>query len=469
MVLVSSFVGAAGKRTEQVAAFIASATTTPLPPETVTLASLHLLDTLAAIVACRDLDASVAARRFVSRWSATDGDDRSATILGTSSRAALPDAVFAGAVTAHAAEINDFIPSVFVQPGPSVVAAALGVGEVRGASGTELIRAIAVGYELAARIPRALGVGNLRRAGIANHGVGSCFGAAAAASALLGLDREQVAAVLSLTAQQASGSWLWLLDVEHLEKAFVFGGMGARNGVHAALLVDAGFRGVRDVLDRDGTWFTARPFARPDGDGDLDALVDPRSTALVDTAFKRHPVGGPAQPAVEALLDLATTLRADEVADVLIEMPGRADAFRDAAMPALNLRYLAAVILLDGHLDFVAAQSLDRMARDAAVNELMARVRVRHDPSQEAARGEPRTESARVTLELRDGSSTARFVPHVLGFPSHPMAASDVEDKARRLVRPHLGDRRAVQLIEACRAVDGVDARSLANLIERGD
>ena len=48
-------------------------------------------------------------------------------------------------------------------------------------------------------------------------------------------------------------------------------------------------------------------------------------------------------------------------------MPGRADAFRDAAMPALNLRYLAAVILVDGHLDVAAASSLERLHHDEEV------------------------------------------------------------------------------------------------------
>jgi tetratricopeptide (TPR) repeat protein len=38
-------------------------------------------------------------------------------------------------------------------------------------------------------------------------------------------------------------------DVEHVEKAFDFAGMGARNGVTAALMVQLGFTGVEDVLE----------------------------------------------------------------------------------------------------------------------------------------------------------------------------------------------------------------------------
>jgi 2-methylcitrate dehydratase PrpD len=459
-------------RTEQVAEYIACAASTALDPGTAELGRRHLLDTLAAVVACRDLDAGRVARAFAASRSGGAGAPASgarATMLGTNDRALLVDAAFAGAMTAHGAEINDFIPSVFVQPGPSIVAVALAVGEHVGASGLEVLGAMVAGYEIAARVPRALGVDNLRRAGLANHGVGSCFGAAAAAAALWGLAPERIVDVLSATAQQAAGSWQWLLDVQHIEKAFVFAGMGARNGLDAVLLVAAGYRGVLGVLDRPGTWFTAPPFTRAGGDGDLDELVDGLGTRsiLPGTAFKRYPVGGPAQPAVEALLHLRRTsvASADDVDRVVIEMPGHADAFRDAAMPALNLRYLCSVILLDGELDFVTAQSLTRMRTDGTVAELMTRVDVRHDPVQEAAPGAPRAESARVTIEGRDGSTHQRFVPHVLGFPSHPMDAGAVEAKAIELMAPCLGDDRAQDLVHATRDLGSTSAAGLVELV----
>jgi len=456
-------------RTRVVSDYIAGAATTPLSAATVELGRLHLLDTLASVVACRDLDAARVAARFVELRSPTQQvGGGSATILGTRQLVPLVDAAFAGAMTAHAAEINDFIPSVFVQPGPAVVATALAVGEHVGASGREVLGALVAGYELAARVPRALGGANLRRAGIASHGVGACFGAATAAAALWPLSPERVADLLSLTAQQAAGSWQWLLDVEHVEKAFVFAGMGARNGLEAVLLVEAGYRGVPDALDRPGTWFTGSS-GDDRGHGDLDELVRDLGdqSVLTDTAFKRYPVGGPAQPAVEALLHLrrSSLPSADDVERIRIAMPGRFEAFRDAAMPALNLRYLASIIVLDGTLDFVAAQSRQRMREDPAVLELMARVEVSHDEAQESAPGEPRAESARVTVQRRDGSALEHFVPHVLGFPSHPMTAADVEAKALELTVPHLGAARAHALVQASSALDSVTSADLVALI----
>ncbi len=458
-------------RTRSVAEFVARANAAGLPPVVDAAVGLHLLDTLAAAVACGDLEAARVARRYVQ----VRGGAPAATILATTLRTGVVDAAFAGAMTAHAAEINDFIPSVFVQPGPAVVATALAVGEAGGARLLEVRAAIAAGYEIAARIPAALGVGNLRRIGLANHGVGGCFGAAVTAARLLGLSVEEVGHLLSVAAQQASGSWQWLLDVEHVEKAFVFAGLGARNGVEAALLVQAGYRGVPDVLDRPGTWFSAAPFAHTDGDGDLNRLVDGLGVrwCFDDVAFKRYPVGGPAQPAVDALLAMTVSIPATEVAEVVIEMPGRADAFRDAAMPALNLRYLASIILVDGALDFVAAQSLDRMHHDPRISALIDRVDVRHDPVQEAPLGSPRAESARVSITTTDGRIHERYVPHVVGFPTHPMSAADVENKARGLLTPHLGSGGADALIELClrpgptaSAADLVAATARADLRE---
>jgi 2-methylcitrate dehydratase PrpD len=172
---------------------------------------------------------------------------------------------------------------------------------------------------------------------------------------------------------------------------------------------------------------------------------------------------------VEAILELTGEVAAADVERVTITMPGRADAFRDAAMPALNLRYLAAVIFIDGGLDFVAAQSLDRFRGDHAVRTFMDRVDVAHDPVQEAGPGAERTESARVTVTRRDGTTLERFVPHVLGFPSHPMPAAHVEAKARDLVAPHLGDDGARRLIEMCRDPGAHPASAFVAAVARPD
>ncbi len=447
--------------------FIAGGQDLPVPPEILDLGRLHILDTLAAVVACRDLEPSVLARRFAMVQS---GDARAsaATILGTRERAATLDAVFASAMTAHGAEINDFIPSALVQPGPAVVSVALALAEQRRLSGLAMLKSVIVGYEMAGRFPKALGLRNLNASGLANHGVGPTFGAAAAAAALMRLPEDRIGDVLTYCSQQASGSWQWMLDVEHVEKSFVFAGMGARAGLLSALLVEQGFRGVRENLDQPTGFLNQGMFTGPNSDLDRTRLIDGLGLRweMPQAAYKKYPTGGPTQPAVEGLLRLLPAIDRSAVEKVVIAMPGRWQAFRDAAMPALNLRYLTAIILIDGRLDFVSAQSLERMREDRAVRALMSMVEVIHDPAQEAGPGQERTESARVTVAEAGGRRHEIYTPYVTGFPSHPMSRDEVEAKAQSLMAPRLGERRARAVINAVRAIDAMpNAGGLVRLI----
>jgi 2-methylcitrate dehydratase PrpD len=431
--------------------FIAGSQDAELPADIQDLARQHVLDTLAAIVACRDLPAARLGRRFALEQS---GDARrsAVTILGTRQQAALIDGVFASAMCGHAAEINDYVPSAFVQPGPAIVSAAIGLAELRGLDGAAVLKAVATGYELASRVPKALGNRNLMRSGLANHGIGPTFGVGAAAASLMRLPEARIGDLLTYCSEQASGSWQWLLDVEHVEKAFVFAGMGARSGLQAALFAELGFTGVRDNLDQPGGFMAQGMFTGPESDLDRAYLIERLGERweLPLTGFKRFPTGGPTQPAVQGLLDLLPEIRAEDVRAVRIEMPGRWQAFRDAQMPALNLRYLAAIILIDRRLDFTSAQSRERMHGDAAVRALMSRVEVVHDPVQEPAPGHERAESARVIVIDVAGRRHEAFTPNVPGYPPHPMHRADVEAKALALMTPSLGAARARAVVERC-------------------
>src|SRR5213075_2451946 len=80
---------------------------------------------------------------------------------------------------------------------------------------------------------------------------------AAGSALLLELKESQVRYVLSYTAKQASGISCWMRDEEHIEKAFDFGGMPARNGVSAAAMVAHGFTGVEDAFSGERSFFVA--------------------------------------------------------------------------------------------------------------------------------------------------------------------------------------------------------------------
>jgi 2-methylcitrate dehydratase PrpD len=435
---------------EPLARYISESQTATLPSETLELAKRHMLDTCAAIVACRDLDAATLARRFALEAS---GGNKLAPIVGTRDRASVLDAIFATAMCAHAAEINDFCPAAFVQPGASVVPAMLCLGSARNSSGAQVLRGMIVGYEIACRLPRALGNRNLNAAVLANHSVGPLFGVAAACASLLGLRAERYNDLFSYAVQQASGSWQWLRDVEHIEKAFTFAGMPARRGTECALFAETGFTGIGDPFGGDPGWLNSSMFTGPDSDFDAAFMTRDlgKEFQLPLVGYKKYPVGGPTQTVIEQMLTLLGRVERARIRKIRIDMPGRAPAFASAQMPALNLPYLCSIIVLDGRLDFIAAQSRQRLLGDAAVTRFMPNVTVVHDPAQEAT---PRVESSRVTLTLDDGKTVDSFLHHVKGFPDHPFDRDDVEAKASELMGPSLGADRVRRIIALTRNLD---------------
>ena len=440
--------------------YISGAATHTVPAAIRERARLHILDTLASIIACNSLEAATLGRAYAAAMS----PDGQSPILGSRQAASPVDAVFASAMTAHAAEINDFIPSAYVQPGPAIVPVSIEAARANGRTGSDLVGAVIAGYEIAGRLPKAIGTRNLYLAGLANHGIAPTFGAASAAASLMGLSPEQVDHMLAYCSQQASGSWQWLLDVRHIEKAFVFGGMGARNGLQAAYMAQLGFTGVPESFDNENAWFRWRAFQ---GEGkDHASLVDGlhERYELSLAAMKRYPVGGPTQPAVRALLDLRETIAPDQVEKIVVAMPGEAATFERANMPALNIPYLAAIIMLDGRLDFVDAQSLSRQETDEQARAFARKVTVVRDEAQEMGEGEDRTESARVTVTLKDGRTEERYVAYVPGFPTHPLGKAEVEEKAIELIEPVLGRSKADRLVALCDGLD--DAPSIEPIID---
>ena len=442
--------------TRTISEYIANIRTAAVDPEFLELGKRHILDSFASAVSCKDLEPAMLGRQYA--LSKSRDAENGATMLATNERCGLVDAIYGSAMIVHGSEINDFIPSAFVQPGPAVVGAAFGIAENRGGTGSDVLRSVVAGYELCGRMPKALGVRTLYANGIANHGLGPCFGAAATTASMLGLTAEQVQHVMSYACQSASGSWQWLLDEDHIEKTFVFAGVGARNGAEAALLVEAGYTGVADCLDNAEGYMNHRMF-RQGADHNPAYLIEDLATRseLPLTAYKRYPVGGPTQPAVQAIMELLPQTSPQTVESIVMEMPGRWDAFRNAEMPALNLRYLASIMLIDGRLDLVSAQSRERFNTDSQVHALMEKMDVIHAPDLEVAEGEERTEPARVTLvDSRTGTHNV-FVPFVRGFPSHPMTRDDVLDKARELMAPVLGNGRTEEVIDATMNIEHLD------------
>ncbi len=306
-------------------------------------------------------------------------------------------------------------------PGCAVVPAALAAGEEHGIDGTRFLRAVTLGYDVGTRVTMAMGGVEFRnQSHRSTHSIAGVFGAAAAAASAAGLDAQQMRWVLDYTAQQSSGIAAWQRDTDHIEKAFVFGGMSARNGVTAAQLVKIGWTGVDDVFSGADNFFQAYAPA-----GDPAMLVEQLGERyeITRTDIKKWTVGSPIQGPLDAIeiLRKRRPFDAGDVASVVVRLaPTVADVVDNRDIPDICLQHMVAVMLIDKTASFKAAHDKPRM-QDAAVLRERAKIQlVRDEPLQKLMP----VRVAIVEIVLADGTRLTERVDAVRGTPRNPDGAS---------------------------------------------
>lgn len=212
---------------------------------------------------------------------------------------------------------------------------------------TAFLRAVTLGYDVCTRLSLALGAVQFGRLGHMTHCFGATFGAATASAALAKLNATQVRHVLTYAAQQASGLSTYGRDLEHVEKAFDFGGMPARNGVTAATLVASGCTATDDVFTGERNFFLAHDESHRIGrTPDPGALVRDLAQRweIANTNIKRWSVGSPIQAPLDSLIELMRTERfgARDVDHVVVRVyTSGARIADDRDMPDINMQHLS--------------------------------------------------------------------------------------------------------------------------------
>jgi 2-methylcitrate dehydratase PrpD len=430
-------------QTRRLAEYLSATGGMALPPEVIHKTKHHVIDTIAAMVSGAQL---LPGKRGLA--CVADNADGTSVLVG-GGRTSPVEAALANGMSAHADETDDSHARSISHPGCAVVPAALAVGDLRRSTGEQILRAVAAGYDVGARVGLSLGkaVLNTESSGRSTHAYCGLFGATGAASALYGLTEEQVRHALSYAAQSASGVTSWVRDPNHVEKAFVFAGMPASNGVRAAAMVASGCDGVDDV-------FSGVP-------NFLDALsTDVRRDELADglgeryeimhTNIKKFAVGSPAQAAVQAMLELVEDEPIDpaQVSNIRIVLPH--DLCRvvdDRSMPDICCQYLVAGTLVDRGFTFAMAHDDDRMT-DPVITALRAKTDLVADPEKAGVR------TADVTVTLSDGRTRQRYIGAVRGTVDDPMTDDEVTAKAVDLMQPVLGTAATTELMDRLWSLD---------------
>jgi 2-methylcitrate dehydratase PrpD len=445
---------AASDLTGQLARYMVEARDRTLPPNVALEGKHHILDTLGAMVSGSRLKPGEMAIAYVR----AQGGVPESSVIGTNIKTSAINAALANGMCGHADETDDVELVTKTHPGCSSVAAALAMAEREGRSGMEFLRAVVLGYDVCCRFLMALGPDLVRGTHRSAEGVGSTFSAVGAAASLARLDEAGMRYALSYAAQQVSGLWSWTQDNEHVEKAFDFSGMGARNGVTAATMVQAGFTGVHDVFDCEHNVLEA-----------LSTLPHPAEMVaglgsrfwIAETSIKTYSVGYPIQSAVDAFLTLRreNSLRVDNVERIVVRLPADGAGIVDnSSMPDVNLQYIIAVALVDGAVSFANSHSYERMA-DQQIRAVKERVQLVADRKlvDPAA---PR--SGLVEATLKDGRTVSHFTRFPPGTKENPLSTEGLNAKVRDLMAPVLGVERTATLIQRVNALEDVrDVREL--------
>jgi 2-methylcitrate dehydratase PrpD len=442
---------------QRLGAYIAQAGKKPLPAAVIEKTKHHILDTIAAMVSGAKL---LPGRKGIS-FVGTLGGTKEACVIGSRLVTAAANAALANGMSAHADETDDSHAPSLTHPGCGIVPAALAVAEKEQQTGEALLRAVTLGYDIGCRLTQSLDAYEFREDGHSTHSFGPMFGAAAASAALLGLKDSQVRHVLSYTAQQASGISCWMRDEEHIEKAFDFGGMPARNGVYAALMVAHGFSGVEDALSGERSFFVAYGRA-PKPEVLVQGLGE--DYEILRTNIKRWSVGSPIQAPLDSLAELVKDgLKADQVEKLVVRVAHQgANTTDNRNMPDICMQHLCAVMLLDGTVSFKSSHDEKRM-RHPKVLELRKRVVLQGD---DALTKVMPSRQGIVEITLRDGRNLRHHTSAVRGTAENPMSRAEVDVKSYDLIAPVSGKAPARKLCDAIWNLEKLhDVRKLRPLL----
>jgi len=432
-----------------------------LPDEVVEKLKHHVLDTFAAMISGAELPPG----RLALQFAQTYGGEKVSTIVCSTILCDPIQAAFVNGMLAQSDETDDSHAPSLSHPGSAVVPAALAVGERFGIDGPQFMRAVTLGYDIGTRVSMTLGGQEyMNETHRDTHAIASGFGAAAAAGSAANLTPQQMRWLLDYTAQQSSGIASWQRDIDHVEKSFVFGGMTARDGVTGALLVQAGWTGVDDVLSGSDNFLLAS-LPKADPAGLIDKLGE--RYEVTRTNIKRWTVGSPIQAPLDALQNLLNRhpFEPDQVQKIVVRVAtDEASVVDNRDIPDICLQHMMAVMLIDKTASFKAAHDKARM-QDPEV--LRQRSKIQLVPDEALEKLLPKR-VAIVEVTLNDGTVLTERVEAVRGTVDNPMTREEVVTKARDLMEPVIGATASAKLIDKVLNLEKTkDVRELRPLLQK--
>jgi 2-methylcitrate dehydratase PrpD len=446
--------------TRAVVDFIGAARYAAMPPEAIAIAKRCIIDGLGVMLAGATQDAGKILHAHVQGVDAR----REATVFGPAPyKTGAASAALVNGTSGHALDWDDTqlatsadrIFGLLTHPTMPPLVATLALGEARRISGAQFLEAFLTGFEVECKIAEAISPSHYKK-GFHSSGTIGTFGAAVAATKLLGLGAEQTGHMLAIAASSASGirvSFGSMTKPLHVGRA-------AQNGIVAAELAARGFTGGKDALDP--PWGFFQTFSHGEGYDPariVGVLGNPHTIVWPGVSIKPYPCGVLGHPTMDAMrrLVLKHDVKPEEIAAIRVR----------AGSNILNpLRYPIATNELEAKFCpafMVSAIALRRKAgihefndefvQSAPVQALMRKVERVLDPEIEA-KGWEKIRST-VEVDLVDGR---KLVEHAderyRGGPDLPFTREELYEKWSDCASLVLG---AAGIDEVFELVDGLD------------
>lgn len=437
--------------------FIEASYQTGFPASTLHGARRALLDWHGALIAGADTEAASLLREAYK----DEFGVGNCSVAGSQKKVFPRAAAFMNGTISHIAEFDDIFRDGAYHPACPTISAAIALAESRNDSVEDLLAAIIIGYEVSTRISKVIQPSHYRY--FHTTGTVGVFGAAAACAYLLRLNASQACAAMATAGTFASG----------LQQAFrsdsmtkpMHPGHAAEVGLNAALLAQAGMTGTPDLLEGDAG-FGAALCENPRWDELFIGLGS--SWNIEQMTFKNHGCCGHNFPAIDAVSYL---LNAHAIDPRQIQKI-RVGAYKATAEVChyvhpktpfeakFSLTYTVSARIILGRVRERAF--LENALNNPQIHAMEEKIELNIDP--ECAAKFPLHRSAKVEIEMMDGSIFKHHQHTRHGDPDEPLSDQELLDKFHELAEPRIGLQMAQSLSGEVLEGAGSSVRELSNL-----
>jgi 2-methylcitrate dehydratase PrpD len=433
--------------TMELAEWAASTGAEDIPDSVAHQVRRSLVDYLTAAVLGASAEPAVIVRDYL----AAHDSDGSSTVIGAPLRLSPAGAATANGTAAHALDLDDGYTPGACHPGGPVLSAALAAGEALRSDASSVVRAIALGYEVAVRIAGASHPAQRRR-GFHNTALVGVFGAATAVAALGSLDPLGFANAYGLAGSHAGGLLSFLDQGSDVKRYHA--GKAARDGLVSAELAARGLTAPTVVLEGAHGYFQAFTGGHVDVDhltGDLGS-----TWRMLRTYNKPYPCCRHVHGAIDAALQIRERehLEPESIESVRVETFAIAASHDGKEIANLldaqmSLPYSVGAALVYGEVGM--EQFGDASRGDARLQAIVQATEVVTDEA--FTSHYPKSRAARVLIRA-DGHEYTEEVMQPYGEPDNPMSDEAIDAKFRLLAGPILGPRDTEGILEAAWALD---------------